>query len=449
VKLSLGMVGQHIMSVLFKALQKAEKENEQRQTTTSGAGFDPGRLAGSGAIKFAGGRGINWRTAGMAAALVLAAAIGAAFFLVDTSEPPPRARVAMSPPPAAVPGTTESLPVLQPPPGAPAPSAAPAQVAADPTAPVPAPSSSQPVTSATPAASEPAVSAPVASPVPAEAPQPAAPEVAAAPPPEAALPEEQPPAAKEPVKSAKASPPVQPVTPPARKGMPDIAADSPARMLSPPINVQRNEFNLSGVGNAVQVRQVSQDARSNVSAGYDALVRGAYDMSLEFYERALREEPTSILASLGRGAALQKQGKLEEAREAYEKVLRLDPGNREALSNLTVVVGERSPAEALLKLQDLDKEYPSFSPLKAQIGLTYAKLGAMPEALDYLNRALTLSPESVMYLYNAALVLDHMGRSDQAVVAYEKVLASLASGRRAPELSSMEIERRMSYLRAR
>ena len=108
-------------------------------------------------------------------------------------------------------------------------------------------------------------------------------------------------------------------------------------MLSPPIAIHRAEFELSGVGKAVQVREVSQSAQDNVSAGYNALVRGAYDMALGFYDRALKSEPTSVLALLGHGAALQKLGKPDEARADYERVLKVDPSNREALSNLTVI----------------------------------------------------------------------------------------------------------------
>jgi tetratricopeptide (TPR) repeat protein len=138
-----------------------------------------------------------------------------------------------------------------------------------------------------------------------------------------------------------------------------------------------------------------------------------------------------------------------DANAAYEQVLKVDPGNREALSNLTVTVGERSPNEALKRLLDLEREYPSFSPVKAQIGLTYAKLGAMNEALDYLRRATQMSPDSMMYQYNMALVLDHLGLSDQAVTAYETVLVSMADGRGAPELKSSDIERRVRFLKTR
>jgi Tfp pilus assembly protein PilF len=428
------------MSVLFKALQKAEKENEQRQAATGG-GFDAAKLAGGGSLRSVGGRGINWRTAGVAAALVLAVALGAAFFLAQ----PPAGAPQMAAVKPAVPGTRESIPVMQPPEAtAPAPATAsapteaaqPGQVAATPATPdapaATAAASPTPQTQPAPAAE----AAPTPTRV-AEAPA-AAPEEASAAVPAAAKPPAQPPAAPQgmPLRTAP-------------EKMPDLAADSPARMLNPPISVRRSEIDLEGVGNAVQVRQVSQDARANVSNGYNALVRGAYDMALDFYERALREEPNSVLAMLGRGAALQKQGKTEDARMAYEQVLKVDPANREALSNLTTLLVERSPNEALGKLQDLEKQYPRFSPITAQIGLTYAKLGAMNEALDYLNRATQMSPETVMYQYNMALVLDHLGRSAQAVSVYETVLASMSAGRGVLELSKADIERRVQYLKAR
>ena len=427
------------MSVLFKALQKAEKENEQRQAAAGGSGFDAGRLAGSGAIRLAGSRGVNWRTAGLATAVVLAVAIACAFFLVQPSSPPAPRVAALAPPPVAAPAPAESVPAPEAPAGEAA-VAAPAPVPPESPAPAQQTAEAAPVTPPAPSAAPPA--APSAR---------AAPETTAAAAPAPVAPAPEPAPAPE-IKTAKAEPaavrPAQ-TQPPRREPMPEIAADSPARMLNPPIAIQRAEFELSGVGNAVQVREVSQKAQDNVGAGYSALVNGAYDMSLGFYDRALKDEPTSVMALLGRGAALQKLGKAEEAHAAYERVLKIDPGNREALSNLTVITGERSPGEALAKLLELEKQYPAFSPIKAQIGLNYAKAGSMPQALDYLRRATALSPDSVMYHYNLALVLDHLGQSQQAVASYETVLSSLSGGRAVPELSATDIERRVRFLRTR
>ncbi len=409
------------MSVLFKALQKAEKENEQRQADSAGESFDSQHLAGSGAVRAPARRPLDWRIAGLAAAVVLAVVIGGAFFVL---QPTPGPQVASTPPPPRPQTEAEVAPVIQPPVASEAPQEPEAIVAED----------AADVESAPSAEMANTESAELETPQEAGVVEPAAPVVST----------QTASAPTSPVRTA-----TTPARPSQREPMPQLAADSPTRMLSPPVSINRGDFALAGVGDAVQVRNVSQQAQDSAGSGYSALIRGEYDTALAFYDQALEREPRSALALMGRGAALQKLGRLSEAQSAYDAVLRLDPKNREALTNLTAIVGERAPNEALAQLLDLEREHPNFSPITAQIGLTYAKIGSMPQARDYLRRAVALTPEAVMYHYNLALVLDHMNLGDQAVRSYENVLAALSGGRGASGLSSLDIERRVRYLRTR
>lgn len=429
------------MSVLYKALQKAQKENEDRQPVAGGAPT----AERTSAMKLA-MPSVNWRIAGLGAAVLLAAVIGVAVFLFEDTTPVPAQRIASAPalqPPAAPPATATPSQAGQ----------TPASVTPPPALQTPAPTAAPPVAAAGPTA---APTTAQTAPAPAAVPAPT--QVAAAP--EAAVPVAEPPAqtesgaAGEPVKltpktPAKPAPQKVASASPENKPMPQLGVDSPARVLNPPINLKRDEYDFAGVGNAVQVRRVSQQAQDNVTAGYNALVRGDHEMALGFYERALQQEPRSVLAQLGRGAALQKLGKSEEARTAYDRVLKVDPGNREALTNITAIVAEREPGEALKRLLDLERDYPSFSPVKAQIGLVYARLGSFEPALEYLRRAVGLTPDAPMYHYNLALVLDRLERKEQAVASYERVLSAASGGRLSPEIPLADIERRVRYLRAK
>lgn len=435
------------MSVLYKALQKAAKENEQRQAA-SPANFDPDRLAGSGVIRV--GSGPNkWRLASLAFLAVALIAMGAAYYFTSiapgtqvaavshpqpavTPTPPPAGSVTPPAPAAGVP-----VPAVQAP-GAPtaAPIQGDQQIAVA-QAPPPRPA-------AAPAAQAPVEKAEALAPV-----QPAAPPA----PPATSAAAKQPAAVETQKKVASDAPLPSKVPPPPmtslRDPMPQIAADSPARMLDPPISVRRSQMDLEGVGSAVQVRTVSQDAQDLVGTAYNALIRGEYDMALGYYDKALKQEPHSLLALLGRGTALQKLGRKDEARGAYEQVLKYDPQNREALSDITALEAERTPGEALQRLMDLEREYPNFSPIKAQIGMVCARMEDYEGALDWLRRALAITPDATMYQYNLALVLDRLGRHEEAVAAYQQVLSSMTSGRSLPELSSADIQRRVAYLTAR
>jgi tetratricopeptide (TPR) repeat protein len=418
------------MSVLYKALQKAAKDNERHQAPT--VPFDAERLAGSGVIRTAGGRRVSWRIAGAAISIVFIAAMGAAFYLTSSdSQPPPKLQIATAPR-----GIPPSAPQVTPPPPSAAP--APSTAGAPPTV---------AGTGAAPSTQLPASQPPVA--VTVTPTSPTASQVAAAAPPPVAADESAADTSETPDASA-AGPSVSGyskarVAPVSRtvarqQPMPDIDPNSPARMLNPPITIHRNQIDLEGVGNAVQVRRVS---------AYNALIRGEYDTALGFYDEALKQEPTSVLALLGRGTALQKLGRKDEARKSYDRVLKINPGNREALTNLTGLESERAPGEALARLMDLEKEYPNFSPVKAQIALIYARLENFDGALEYFRRALVVTPDAPLYLYNMALVLDRLGKSEQAVAYYERTLSMTVGGRAIPELSVPDIQRRITFLRAK
>ncbi len=216
-------------------------------------------------------------------------------------------------------------------------------------------------------------------------------------------------------------------------------------MLSPPIAVKREEFAMAGVGDAVQVREVSQQAQSDVRSGYAALVGGQYDTALGFYERASKDEPTSVLALLGRGTAYQKLGRDAEARAAYEAALKIDPQNREALTNITGLLAQSQPEEALKRLVEMESQYKNFSPIPAQIGMAYAKMGNSDAAVEYLRRAVALTPSAPMYHYNLAIVFDRAGQREQAIASYKEVL-DLTDSRNVSGLSRVDIQRRVEFL---
>ena len=313
------------MSVLYKALQKAAKENEQQAAAqanvSDGDGpnaFDADRMVATGAISGSrfGRLGANWRVPGITAAVVLAAVLVVAFFLVDTDQPapiqvaqqPPAVQPATPPPvePAAPPPVQQAVPT----PVAPAPET---EAPAQPQSPMDVVRSAAPEPAPAPIVAEaPTVAEPAPEPEPEPVVAMADPEPVPEPIEEAASPPALAPALQPVQQVAALTPP--PVSPLQSEPMPQLDPNSPARALSPPISIRRAEAEFAGRGNFVQVREVSQSAQDNVTAAYNALVRGDLGSAFDLYSAALADEPTSILALLGRSAALQKLGRLEEAR---------------------------------------------------------------------------------------------------------------------------------------
>ena len=72
-------------------------------------------------------------------------------------------------------------------------------------------------------------------------------------------------------------------------------------------------------------------------------------------------------------------------------------------------------------------------------------MGNTDAAVDYLRRAITLTPDAPMYHYNLAVVFDRVGQREQAIASYKEVLG-LTDLRNVTGLSRVDIQRRVEFL---
>ncbi len=246
--------------------------------------------------------------------------------------------------------------------------------------------------------------------------------------------------------------PEAPVLPPEPRTLEEIMAErrriDQARALAPSVVVDRPEAQRAGTANVVNVDLPTLRTRDTVAEAYRALLRGDYHSALASYDTVLDEDPRSLQALLGRAASLHKLRRLDDARHAYERVLAIESGNREALTNLLAILGAAAPKEALDRLQALERAAPDFTPVLAQIGLVYGQLGLDGQAVGYLQRAVAQDPGNLPYRYNLAILLDRSGQRQAAAEAYRAVLDGLRAGSGSGDLavSADGIKARLDFL---
>lgn len=199
---------------------------------------------------------------------------------------------------------------------------------------------------------------------------------------------------------------------------------------------------LAGI--AVTANQT--ETRETIATAYRSLLRGDYHTALNTYESILELDPQNLQALLGRATALHKLRRLEDAESAYERVLGMDPGNQQALTNVLAIIAEGSPREALARLRDLERSAPTFSPVAAQLGLVYGRIGMTEAAIASMSRAVALEPTNLLYRYNLAILLDHSGQAQDAAAAYQHVLEGLMAGGDIG-VSADQLRARLRYLR--
>ena len=114
-------------------------------------------------------------------------------------------------------------------------------------------------------------------------------------------------------------------------------------------------------------------------------LQGQPDTALEYYQKSREIAGTSLACMVRMGEALLQAGRLDEARNAFNEALALDPGSPAARAGRgKVAVAMDENAEAITFLQAALAAVPEANSLHYQLALAYRGLGRMPEARAHM-----------------------------------------------------------------
>jgi len=131
-----------------------------------------------------------------------------------------------------------------------------------------------------------------------------------------------------------------------------------------------------------------------------------------------------------KGLAFSEEGKSQEALEAFDKVIEIDPEHAEAWFWKGVALDRLGRHEEAREAYDKAREaYDKALEIDRQDaeawngkGAALDRLGRHEEALDAFSRALKMRPHYPKAWYNQGVALGELGRHEEAVEAYEKAI---------------------------
>ena len=133
--------------------------------------------------------------------------------------------------------------------------------------------------------------------------------------------------------------------------------------------------------------------------------------------------PNSARAHFNYGAALQQDGRLDDAEKEYNTALRFDPHYVKVYMNLGQLFMSKS------KLEEAQKNYEKAIQLDSNTGEVHSgyaylleRLGRKDEARAEYQTAIRLSPKSGRLLYTYGAFLDKNGELDGAIAQYQRAL---------------------------
>jgi|GEM_PF-1054074 len=206
-------------------------------------------------------------------------------------------------------------------------------------------------------------------------------------------------------------------------------------------NVQKHE----GVGIKISVATPKVNIDQLLENAYDDVMEGNQERAISLYKQVLGIQPSNKLALFGLATTYHRAGQIQLARPLYGRLLSLYPNHVEGLNNFLVLLSDESPEQALIELQKLEKNHPSFSPIPAQMAIIYDKSGNYDMAVKKMNQAIELSPENLKYRYNMAIMLDKQNNWQDAAIFYKQLLTAYERGERIPAKTD-EIQQRLTFI---
>jgi len=115
-----------------------------------------------------------------------------------------------------------------------------------------------------------------------------------------------------------------------------------------------------------------------------------YEEAIEYYDRALKSDPSYVTSWYNKGLSLKKLKRYDEAVACFERAIQLDPKYASAYN---------SKGHALYEM------------------------GFFKEASDFYDRALAINPNYLYPMHNKALILENNGEREAALAIYDKIIS--------------------------
>lgn len=166
---------------------------------------------------------------------------------------------------------------------------------------------------------------------------------------------------------------------------------------------------------------IAQTVPASVRSGYTLLDQGLVNQAIEVFEQAVQAYPRSVEAQLGLAIAYRRAGRIDQAFQAYEQVLTIDPNNRLALSSLGILGGFRPEwqergIEALTQLLELE---PNNTEARSQRALLYGYQGRFTAAIADYEIVLRANPTPEA-LVGAAQVYAYNGDYERSLDLFNR-----------------------------
>ena len=161
---------------------------------------------------------------------------------------------------------------------------------------------------------------------------------------------------------------------------------------------------------------------AEANLGFALAEEGQYDAAIPHYKTALQSQPRAIIWN-NLGESLVATGRLEEAINAFQKALKLNPSFGNAHHNLALALARSGrQQESLVHFGDAARLQPENAGIRNNYAIMLGRAGKTDEAVQQFQMALRLAPGAASTHFNLANLLVKQHAQDEAMAQYSEAL---------------------------
>ena len=231
--------------------------------------------------------------------------------------------------------------------------------------------------------------------------------------------------------------------------LPPAAPDADSRYEPAPLTVSETEASLPP-SIRITKRTAAPQHDALLTAANAAFEEGRYEESRSRYRRILQAEPDHRGALLGLAALAVRAQDAPLARDLYLRMLTRNPADPLAKAGLLSIMTKDDPARLESELKLLLEVHPDLAPLFFLLGNVYAGNRRWNEAQQAYFQAVQAAGKSGApapdYPFNLAVSLEHLGRPALAARYYRESL--VLAGNRQAGFDREAVRRQLEMLEA-
>ncbi len=163
----------------------------------------------------------------------------------------------------------------------------------------------------------------------------------------------------------------------------------------------------------------------NLSNAYAAFNAGDDAAAQAAYRQVLQADIRNTDALLGMAAVAMRQGRANDAMGWYGKVLEVEPRNSFAQAAMASLFGQVDPVSSESRIKNMLALQPNAAHLHASLGNLYAAQNQWTQAQQSYFEAHRLDASNAEYAFNLAVSLDQLAKPALALQYYRQTLVLL------------------------